>query len=164
MSVKKFHNLNDNPWIFNGIPFIETNPKLTGFVYLIEDTETGKRYIGKKFFWSMRKLPGKTRRTKKESDWKEYYSSNDEIKELAKINKNRFKRTILSLHELKRDVNYTEVKFQYVYGVLEEFNENGESLWYNGNISGKHYSHLVKDIKSRSIYQDLDCKTNLRYN
>lgn len=140
----------ENPWLFEGQPFLDCG-KYAGFVYEMVDKVNGKRYIGKKFFWSKRKLPGKTRRTTIESDWRKYYSSSDEIKKLIKEHgKDRFERHILSLHELERDVNYTEVKLQYALGVLEKVDENGEMLYYNGNISGKHHCHLVRGLEERS--------------
>lgn len=140
----------ENPWLFEGQPFLDCG-KYAGFVYELIDKVNGKRYIGKKFFWSKRKLPGKNRRTTVESDWRKYYSSNDEIKKLVKeYGKDRFERHILSLHELERDVNYMEVKMQYTLGVLEKVDENGEMLYYNGNISGKHHCHLVRGLEKRS--------------
>jgi hypothetical protein len=140
----------ENPWIFNGEPLLECG-KYAGFVYELIDKVTGKRYIGKKFFWSKRKVPGKRRRVVVESDWRNYYSSSEEIKKLVKEHgKERFERRILSLHELERDVNYMEVKLQYALGVLEKVDENGEMLYYNGNISGKHHAHLVRGIEKRS--------------
>lgn len=143
----------ENPWLFNGEPFLDCK-HYAGFVYEITDTETGKKYIGKKFFWSHRKLRGKTRRSTIESDWRKYYSSSEIIKQLVKESGvMRFKRRIISLHELTRDVNYTEVKLQYILGVLEQENEQGEMLYYNGNISGKYQSHLVKGLYSRSLFE-----------
>lgn len=143
----------ENPWLFNNEPFLDCL-HYAGFVYELTDTYTDKKYIGKKFFWSHRKLPGKTRRSKIESNWRDYYSSSDIIKQLIKeTNKLRFKRKILSLHELIRDVNYTEVKLQFVYGVLEQQTESGELLYYNGNISGKYQSHLVRGIDLRTLHE-----------
>ena len=49
-----------------------------GFVYCITNVLTGRRYIGRKYFWSLRKPRGKSRRVKSESDWKKYYGSSDE--------------------------------------------------------------------------------------
>ena len=47
------------------------------FVYLIENTKTGRKYIGKKrlFFVSRKKVKGRKNRkvAKKHSDWKTYY-------------------------------------------------------------------------------------------
>ena len=144
----------ENPWLFNGEPFLDCKNYL-GFVYEITDSYNNRKYIGKKFFWSHRKLPGKTRRTKIESNWRHYYSSSEIIKQLVKeFGKLRFKRKILSLHELIRDVNYMEVKLQYALGVLEKQDENGEFIYYNGNISGKHQSYLVKGISLRTLYEN----------
>lgn len=137
-------NQNIEPWFFDGEPFTETPENMAGFCYLIEDKETGRKYIGKKFFWGKRK--GK----KVESDWKNYFSSNDDIKFFAKTDKARFKRTILSLHEKERDVNYYEVKFLFMFGVLEEFFEDGTPVFYNNNISGKYFKHLVHGAAERS--------------
>jgi hypothetical protein len=140
----------ENPWLFEGQPFLDCG-NYAGFVYEIIDKVNGKRYIGKKFFWNKRKQPGKKRRITIESDWRNYYSSSEEIKKLVKeCGKNRFERHILSLHELERDVNYMEVKLQYTLGVLEKVDANGEMLYYNGNISGKHHCHLVRGIEERS--------------
>lgn len=144
--------LYENPWMFNGEPFLDCGD-FAGFVYELIDRETGKRYIGKKFFWSRRKPRGKSRRVKSESDWRRYYSSSDYIKQLVKESGGeRFERHILSLHALERDVNYTEVKLQYQLGVLERVDADGTMLYYNGNIAGKHHSHLVKGIEARSLY------------
>ena len=134
------------PWLFDGKPFTETPAGMSGFCYLIEDLETGRKYIGKKFFWGKRK--GK----KAESDWQKYFSSNAEIKAAAKTNKKRFKRTILSIHEKERDVNYYEVKYLFAYGVLEQFFEDGTPVYYNDNINGRWFKYLVYDAPKRSQF------------
>lgn len=141
-----------NPWFFNNEPFLTPN-NYAGFVYLITDLTNNKKYIGKKFFWSRRKDPKTKKRIKKESDWKTYYGSNLFLKGLVKEKgKENFRREILSLHTLIRDVNYSEVKLQYVFEVLERVEEGGEEMIFmNGNISGKHWSHLVKGINERSV-------------
>ena len=64
-------------WIYNEKEFKPTQDDLqswVGFVYLITDTANSKKYIGKKLFWSTRRLKplkGKTRKRVqvKESDW-----------------------------------------------------------------------------------------------
>ena len=69
----------ENPWIYNGKPFLsEDIGEHYGFVYCITNVLTGRRYIGRKYFWSLRKPRGKSRRVKSESDWKKYYGSSDE--------------------------------------------------------------------------------------
>ena len=74
-----------NKWKFNGTELDEVPQNAHGMVYLIVDKETGMKYLGKKSFWSKRKLkPTDKRRTKIESDWKHYYSSSDKIKAIIK--------------------------------------------------------------------------------
>ena len=78
-------------WHKNNLIFEPTEDELgkyVGFVYLITERDTGKKYIGKKFFWSKRRLPplkGKSRKRTvvKESDWKDYYGSSEHLKTLV---------------------------------------------------------------------------------
>lgn len=103
-----------------------------GFVYCITDKESGKKYIGKKFFWSTRKLPplkGKTRkRTKKvESDWRKYFGSNEQLKLLVEERgAESYHREVLRLCHTKGECSYYEAKEQFDRDVLlseEYFNE-----------------------------------------
>ena len=140
------------PWTFGGVEFTQDMVgDLSGFVYLIE-CPNGKKYIGKKFFWSMRKAPGAKRRKRQVSDWERYFSSSDVIKEMLKEHDPMtFKRTILSLHELERDVSYCEVREQWKRDVLEERDSlTGERVYLNDNISGKFYPGLYADWRERS--------------
>jgi hypothetical protein len=88
-----------------------------GFVYLITDLDNGKKYIGKKNFWSTRRLPplkGKTRRRVKklESDWRDYYGSNEEVKLLVEESGGkRFKREIIRLCKTKGEMSYLTERF-----------------------------------------------------
>ena len=125
----------DNPWTFNDIPFTSQDIKsYVGFVYLITEIDTNKKYIGRKYFYQLRKKKGKSKRVKSESDWKKYYGSSKELLEKIKIKeKNNYKRQILSLHTTKGDVNYEEVKQLFLNNVLED------SDYYNDNINGKWY-------------------------
>ena len=140
----------ENPWSFNNKSFnTEDIRNYEGFVYVIVSQITFRLYIGRKYFFSMRKAKGATRRTKKESDWKVYYGSNkilqDEVKEHGKEN---YKRVILSLHTTKGDVNYEEVKQQFLQNVLE--NDN----YYNDNINGKWYRKADHIVKGRLLNED----------
>ena len=87
----------ENPWIFDGTPFLSEDINgMHGFVYCITNTLTGKRYIGRKYFWQLRKPRGGGRRVKSESDWKKYYGSSSELTEDRKQFGNLvFKRDIL---------------------------------------------------------------------
>ena len=75
-------------WYYQGKEYTETPEEYQGFVYEILELDTGKRYIGKKFFWKPKILPiTKTRkrrvRTRAESDWRSYYGSSTEVKFLV---------------------------------------------------------------------------------
>ena len=125
----------ENPWTFNNKPFTSEDIKsYVGFVYLITELDTDRKYIGRKYFYQLRKKKGKSKRVKSESDWKKYYGSSKELLEKIKIKeKNNYKRQILSLHTTKGDVNYEEVKQLFLNNVLED------SSYYNDNINGKWY-------------------------
>ena len=142
----------DNPWKFNNTPFTsEDIDNFVGFVYVIESLIDGKLYIGRKYFYSKRKAKGKTRRVKKESDWKTYYGSSEVVKKLVEEHgKENFKRVILSLHTTEGDCNYEEVRQQFLHNVLEDdrfLNENINGKWHrkpkhiiDGREINEHYS------------------------
>ena len=89
----------ENPWHFEGAPFLSENiDDNFGFVYLITNIQSGKRYIGRKYFWQFRTPRGKKRKVKSESDWKKYYGSCPELKEdIERLGRQNFSRTILEL-------------------------------------------------------------------
>ena len=132
-----------NKWQFNGEDFnSEDIGKHIGFVYVIE-TPDDRFYIGRKYFHSIRKVPNKVRRQRQESDWRNYYGSNDTLKASVKeIGKDPFKRIILSLHKTRGDCNYEETKQQFIHDVLED------TRFLNDNINGKWYrkpQHIIDD-------------------
>ena len=130
----------ENPWIFEGTPFLSENiDPYFGFVYRITNLQSGKQYIGRKYFWSKRKPRGKTRRVTTESDWKKYYGSSDELnKDRKEIGNEFFTREILSLHKTKGKVNYEETKQLFINNVLTEALDDGGPLYYNSNILGRY--------------------------
>ena len=136
----------ENPWTFDGKEFdSEDIGNSYGFVYLIS-TPTGQKYIGRKYFWSIRKAKGKSRRQRSESDWKSYYGSSEVLKEqIKKSDKSLFKREIISLHSTKGRVNYEEVREQFANEVLE----NDEFI--NDNINGK-WHRSPEHIRSKSRF------------
>jgi len=110
-----------------------------GFVYRITNKSNQRQYIGRKYFWSFRKPPGKKRKVKQESDWKRYYGSCPELKEdIKKYGKEIFSREILSLHTTKGICNYEETKQLFLNNVLSESLDDGSPAYYNSNILGRY--------------------------
>ena len=142
----------ENPWIFKGKSFLSEDIKdLFGFVYRITNIQSGKQYIGRKYFWSFRTPPGKKRKVKQESDWKRYYGSCPELKEDLKLyGKENFSREILSLHDKKGNCNYEETKQLFLNNVLSEALDDGSPAYYNSNILGRYmrkdYGNFGRDV------------------
>ena len=130
----------ENPWIFDGHPFLsEDIDDHFGFVYCITNLLTGKRYIGRKYFYQLRKPRGGGRRVKSESDWKKYYGSSAELTEDRKQFGNLvFKRDILSLHKSKGLTNFEETRQLFLNNVLTEAMSDGTPAFYNSNILGRY--------------------------
>ena len=131
----------ENPWSYNNKPFSSADiGEYFGFVYLITNNSNGRRYIGRKYFFSFRTPKGKKRKVKSESDWKKYYGSCPELKEdIDKFGRENFSRTILSLHKTKGKTNFGETSQLFKNDVLTESLDNGEPAFYNGNILGRFY-------------------------
>lgn len=108
-------------WLFNGRPFTSDDiGKAEGFVYRLTHIPTGKFYIGKKFFWSIRKTKGKKRRVRTESDWQDYLSSSQLVQNQASAEgADVFLREIVSIHITRGDTNFSEIKLQFIHNVLE---------------------------------------------
>lgn len=127
-------------WTYQGSPFTEVGSNY-GYVYIITNLIDNRQYIGKKFFWSTkRKQVNKKRKSYKvESDWKEYWSSSEELKnDVLTLGNENFSREIIHLCPNKGTANYLEAKEQFTRSVLEN-----KSLWYNSWISVKVMrSHL----------------------
>ena len=128
-------------WYFNGQEFNEVDKKYEGFVYLITNLDNNMKYIGKKHFWERRKNPKTGRRQTKESDWRKYFGSCDQLKEDVKtLGNDKFKREILYLCPHKKSMSYYETYEQFKRNVLMD------EGYYNTNIEGKFYSSEVERI------------------
>jgi hypothetical protein len=112
-------------WLYNGRPVSDKDTDgFVAFVYVIEHTKTGRKYFGKKRLRkkvSKKPLKGKKRRriSYKESDWKDYWGSNEALqKEVAEQGPKSFTRTILRLCKTLSESSYYEAKIQFVEDVL----------------------------------------------
>ncbi len=116
-------------WIYNKEPLTEIPDGYVAFVYLITNTVTGKKYVGKKLFRFTRSAKKKGKRVKKQvdSDWLDYYGSNKELlSHVDLFGKEKFVREILYLCKSKGEASYMEAKEQFDRNALiseEYYNE-----------------------------------------
>ena len=135
-------------WHYRGAEFTsDMIDEYIGFVYVITDLSNNKKYVGKKLFTSTTRLPplkGKTRKrtVKKESDWKTYFGSSEEVKMLVEQQgPDAFHREIIHLCYSKGEMSYLEAKEQFDRDVLLSDD------YYNGIINCKIHRTHVKRLK-----------------
>jgi hypothetical protein len=128
-------------WLYNNEPVDLIDDKYLAFVYLITNMQTNKKYIGLKTTKSSKTkmVKGKKKKFKVESDWRNYWSSSEELKkDLELLGEHSFKREILYFCLNKGTANYLEAREQFDHRVLENPDE-----WYNGIINCRvHWSHV----------------------
>lgn len=138
-------------WIYQGNP-VEILPEdCVGFVYIITNLVSGRKYIGKKLAkfsktsYKVVKFKNGNKKKKKirskiDSDWQTYYGSNDELnKDVAALGADKFTREILYYCRSKAECSYIEAREQFTHKVLESQD------YYNGQISVRvHGSHIKK--------------------
>ena len=142
--------MTSSPWYYQNTEITEL-PECVGFVYLITNLTTGRRYIGKKLAKFSKtatrtvKLKNGTKRKKKtrtkvDSDWLTYWSSSPEVKaDVAALGEANFRREILYFGDSKGTLSYVEAREQFKYRVLEYPDQ-----WYNGIIQCRiHRNHVV---------------------
>jgi len=95
------------PWLYESQPVDQLPEDCVGFVYLITNTITGRKYIGKKLAkfskttYKVVKLKNGNKKKKKirskiDSDWQLYYGSSPELtKDIEKLGTENFSREIL---------------------------------------------------------------------
>ncbi len=122
-------------WTYDGKQIDEIPEEYEGFVYLITNTTTGQKYIGKKlakFKTTKPPLKGKKnkRRGTKESDWRDYWGSSDKLQaDVEKLGADKFTREILYLCKGRGEMSYIEAREQFDRRVLET------DEYYNGIIN-----------------------------
>jgi hypothetical protein len=122
-----------------------------GFVYMITNAVSGRKYIGKKLAkfakttYKTVKLKNGTKKKKKirskiDSDWQEYYGSNIELnKDVETLGRENFKREILYYCQSKSECSYIEAREQFTHKVLESAD------YYNGHIQVRVHGSHIKD-------------------
>jgi hypothetical protein len=131
---------------------VETLPEeCVGFVYIITNLTSDRKYIGKKLAkfskttYKTVKLKNGTKKKKKirskiDSDWQDYYGSSPELtKDVTELGKENFRREILFYCQSKSECSYIEAREQFSRKVLESKD------YYNGHIQVRvHGSHIIK--------------------
>lgn len=138
-------------WTYQGNTVTELPEDCVGFVYLITNILSNRKYIGKKLAkfsktsYKVVKLKNGTKKKKKirskiDSDWQDYYGSSIELnKDIEELGKENFTREILHYCRSKAECSYIEAREQFDRKVLES-NE-----YYNGQIAVRvHGSHILK--------------------
>ena len=131
-------------WNYQGTQIDELPEDCVGFIYLITNNLSKRKYIGKKLakfskttYKTVKQKNGikkkKKIRSKIDSDWLTYWSSSEDLKaDVAALGEDKFSREILRYCNSKNELSYYEAKYQFEYDVLLD-----ENKWYNGWISVK---------------------------
>lgn len=136
-------------WLYESKEVDALPDDCVGFVYLITNLTSGRKYIGKKLAKFSRTatktvvLKNGTKKKKKvrskvDSDWMEYYGSSNELnKDIELLGKENFTREILFYCKSKAECSYVEAREQFMRRVLES------DEYYNNNIMCRiHGSHI----------------------
>jgi hypothetical protein len=136
-------------WQYDGKDFTEDLiGNNYGFVYQITNLTNGRKYIGKKFFYSAKtkQVKGKKKRYKASSNWQTYYGSSDNLtKDVLQLGHENFNREILHLCLTKGECGYLEAKEQFRNNVLETDN------YYNSWIMVRVRKDHIKGYNARIL-------------
>ena len=140
-------------WTYKGTEVVALPEDCIGFVYIIVNNLTGRKYVGKKLakfskttYKVIKQKNGikkrKKIRSKVDSDWQLYYGSNIELNEdIKKLGSENFTREILYYCRSKAECSYVEAREQFTRKVLEN------NDYYNGQIVCRiHGSHIINKI------------------
>lgn len=140
-------------WLFEGKTVEELPEDCVGYVYLITNNVSGRKYIGKKLAKFAKtstktvKLKNGTKKKKKvrskvDSDWQTYYGSSPELsKDVETLGAENFSREILHYCKSKSECSYVEAREQFSRRVLESTD------YYNGHIQVRvHGSHILNKL------------------
>ena len=140
-------------WLYNNEEITELPEDCVGFVYLITNLTSNRKYIGKKLAkfsktsYKTVTLKNGTKKKKKikskvDSDWLEYYGSSIELnKDVELLGEENFRREILFFCKSKAECSYIEAREQFTRRVLETTD------YYNGQISVRvHGSHILNKL------------------
>ena len=140
-------------WLYESKQVDQLPDDCVGFVYLITNKVSGRKYIGKKLAkfskttYKVVKLKNGNKKKKKirskiDSDWQLYYGSSPELsKDIELLGTENFSREILYYCKSKSECSYIEAREQFARRVLESDD------YYNGHIQVRvHGSHIKNKI------------------
>lgn len=122
-------------WTHKGQLVLDLPEGTEAFVYLITNLTNNRKYVGKKLAkFRKTRPPLKGRKNKRrstvESDWREYWGSNDHLKaDVETLGPNNFTREILYFCPSRGVASYLEAREQFERRVLET------DEYYNGIIN-----------------------------
>jgi len=122
-------------WTYKGKKIDELPEDCEAFVYLITNITDNRKYVGKKLAkFKTTKPPLKGRKNKrrgtKESDWREYWGSSDNLlRDVEELGQKKFTREILYYCKSRGLASYLEAREQFERRVLETDD------YYNGIIN-----------------------------
>ena len=140
-------------WFYKGEPISEIDiVEYKAFVYIITNLTDNRFYIGYKqtTFAKTKQVKGKKKRHQVESDWRDYWSSSEELKaDVEKHGVDNFRREILYFCKSKSMASYLELREQIDRRVMET-----PLLTYNGivnaRVSRMHLKNVLAAIKELS--------------
>jgi hypothetical protein len=130
-------------WLFEGKEF-EPPDWAYGFIYQIENTLNGKKYIGRKFLTKAgyKQVKGKRKKIRKESDWADYFGSSPQLlKDVEEFGKENFTRTIIRICKTRGECNYWEAKLIFHYDAV--LDPNYYNTWVQCKIQHSHVKNLL---------------------
>ena len=136
-------------WHYKNTLVESLSEEVVGFVYIISNKLTGRKYIGKKLakfskttYKTVTQKNGikkkKKIRSKIDSDWREYWGSSDELtSDIKKLGIEHFTREILYYCKSKSECSYIEAREQFSRQVLESAD------YYNGHIQVRVHGRQI---------------------
>jgi hypothetical protein len=143
-------------WFYNDEEIVDISQfpeDAFGFIYVIVNNLNNKFYVGKKNLFSERNIKlgkrelaaltdkrlSKKKKVKKESDWKSYWGSEEELKkDIKEHGYDNLSRRILYISGNKASLTYQELRHQILLECLESENS------YNKNILGKFFKKVAE--------------------
>jgi len=146
--------MTEETWLYNGKAITEDDipSDAVGFLYVIRSLKDNRKYLGKKLLTkaATKTVNGKKKKVRKDSDWKNYWSSSPWLIEILETEgRENFQRKILCFAKSRGELNYFEENAQYQLRVLEKDD------WLNSNIRSRIFKKNVAKYDLKDYYRSL---------